>query len=81
MLAGPSSIRVTLAAPTSGATVTGYRIYWSGGSDQGRIDASAGDTTVTITGRTRGLVYTVTIVALSNQLPSQTDVVTVTLGE
>ena len=81
MLAGPTSIRVTWAAPTSGATVTGYRIYWSGGSDQGSIDASAGDTAVTITGRSSGLVYTITIVALSNQLPSQTDMVTVTLGE
>jgi len=45
------------------------------------MDANAGDTAVTITGRTCGLVYTITIVALSNQLPSQTDMVTVTLGE
>jgi len=82
MTAGPTSIRVTWAAPlTSGATVTGYRIYWSGGSDQGSMDANAGDTAVTITGRTHGLVYTITIVALSNQLPSQTDIVDVTLGE
>ena len=81
MPAGPTSIRVTWTAPTSGATVTGYRIYWSGGSDQGSMDANAGDTAVTITGRTRGLVYTITIVALSNQLPSQTDIVDVTLGE
>jgi len=79
--AGPTSIRVTWTAPTSGANVTGYRIYWSGGSDQGSMDANAGDTAVTITGRTHGLVYTITIVALSNQLPSQTDIVDVTLGE
>ena len=79
--AGPTSIRVTWAEPTSGATVTGYRIYWSGGSDQGSMDASAGDTAVTITGRARGLVYIITIVALSNQLSSQADMVTVTLGE
>jgi len=45
------------------------------------MDANAGDTAVTITGRTHGLVYTITIVALSNQLPSQTDIVDVTLGE
>ena len=82
MPAGPTSIRVTWTAPpTSGATVTGYRIYWSGGSDQGSMDTNAGDTAVTISGRTRGLVYTITIVALSNQLPSQTDMVDVTLGE
>ena len=81
MPAGPTSIRVTWDAPTSGATVTGYQIYWSGGSDQGSMDANAGDTAVTISGRTRGLVHTITIVALSNQLPSQTDMVDVTLGE
>jgi len=79
--AGPTSIRVTWTAPTSGATVTGYQIYWSGGSDQGSMDANAGDTAVTISGRTHGLVYTITIVALSNQIPSQTDMVSVTLGE
>ena len=79
--AGPTSIRVTWAAPTSGATITGYQIYWSGGSDQGSMDANAGDTAVTITGRSSGVAYTLTIVALSNQLPSKTDMVTVTLGE
>ena len=79
MLADPTSIRVTWTAPTSGATVTRYRIYWSGGSDQGSMDANAGDTTVTIPGRTRGLVYTITVVVVSNQLPSQT--VTVEVGE
>ena len=81
MPASPTSIRVSWTAPTSGATVTGYRIYWIGGSDQGSMDANAGDTAVTITGRTRGLVYTITIVALSSQLSSQADMVTVTLGE
>jgi len=78
MLADPTSIRVTWTAPTSGATVTRYRIYWSGGSDQGSMDAN---TAVTIPGRTRGLVYTITIVAFSNWIPSQTDMVPVTLGE
>ena len=41
-----TSIRVSWTAPTSGVTVTGYRIYWSGGSDQGSMDANAGDTAV-----------------------------------
>ena len=45
------------------------------------MDANAGDTAVTITGRSSGVAYTLTIVALSNQLPSKTDMVTVTLGE
>ena len=66
---GPS-IRVSWTAPTSGADVTGYQIYWSGRSDQGSMDASAGDTTVTISGRSHGLTYNISIVALSVQLPS-----------
>ena len=70
---------MTWDRPTSGATVTGYRIYWSGVGDQGSMDASG--TAVTITGLTRGLTYTITVMALSNWLPSQTDMVTVTLGE
>jgi len=74
----PTSIRVSWIAPTSGANVTGYRIYWSGGSDQGSMDANAGDSAVTIRGRTYNMVYTITIVALSNLLPSQTDMVEVT---
>ena len=76
-----TSIRVSWTAPTSGVTVTGYRIYWSGGSDQGSMDANAGGTAVTIRGLTYNMVYTITIVALSNLLPSQTDTVDFTLGE
>ena len=80
--AGPISIRVSWTAPTSGADVTGYRIYWSGGSDQGSMDASAGDTTVTISGRSHGLTYNISIVVLSVQLPSpEVGPVMVTLGE
>ena len=52
--------------------MTGYRVYWSrvGGSDSGNMSVGAGDTAVTITGRTPGLTYDVTIVALSDHLPS-----------
>ena len=79
---GPISIRVSWTAPTSGANVTGYRIYWSGGSDQGSMNASAGDTTVAISRRSHGLTYNISIVALSVQLPSpEVGPVMVTLGE
>ena len=71
VLAGPTSFTVSWTAPASGANVTGYRIYWSGGSDQGSVDASATDNAVTISGRSRGLVYyTISMVALSDHLPS-----------
>ena len=52
--------------------MTGYRVYWSrvGGSDSGNMSVGAGDIAVTITGLTPGLTYDVTIVALSDHLPS-----------
>ena len=67
---GLSSFRVYWT-PT--ATVTaGYQVYWSGGGgvDSGNMSAGAEDRTVTITGRTPGLTYNITIVALSDHLPS-----------
>ena len=81
--AGPTSIIVSWTAPTTTlVTVTGYQINWSGGSDQGSMTANAGDTAVTISGHSPGLVYTISIMALSNQLPSpQVGLVMVTLGE
>ena len=58
-------------------------MYWSVGGqyDSGNISVGAGDTAVTITGRTTYLTYDVTIVALSDHLPSPAAVVMITLGE
>ena len=69
---------------TRPATVTGYQVYWSGGGgyDSGNMSAEAEDIAVTITGRTPELTYNITIVALSDHLPSPTvGAVMVTLGE
>ena len=68
---------------TSPATVTGYQVYWSGGggSDSGNKSVEAKDTAVTITGLTPGLTYNITLVALSDHLPSPiVGAVMVTLG-
>ena len=58
-------------------------MYWSVGGqyDSGNISVGAGDTSVTIAGRTSGLTYDVTLVALSDHLPSPADVVMITLGK
>ena len=58
-------------------------MYWSvaGQYDSGNVSVGAGDTVVTITGRTTYLTYDVTIVALSDHVPSPTAVVMITLGE
>ena len=77
-----SSFRVSWTP--SARTVTGYQVYWSGvgGSDSGNMSVGARDTGVTITGRTPDLTYDVTIVALSDHLPSPVvGSVMVTLGE
>ena len=65
-------------------TAVGYWVYWSVGGqyDTGNIiSVGAGDTAVTITDRIPGLTYNVTIVALSDLLPSPVAVVMITLGE
>ena len=52
--------------------MTGYQVYWSGdgGADSGNIGVEAEDTAVTITDRIPGLTYNITMVALSDHLPS-----------
>ena len=67
--------------------MTGYQVYWSGdgGADSGNMSLSArtwGTPAVTITNLTPGLTYNITILALSDHLPSPAmGVVMVTLGE
>ena len=76
-----SSFRVSW---TPSGTVTGYQVYWSGvgGSDSGNMSVGAGETAVTITGLTLDFTYDVTIVALSDHLPSPVvGSVMVTLGK
>ena len=69
---GPTSIRVSWTAPVSGATVTGYRISYSGGTDQGSVDvgASATEYTITITQPQSRLTYSISIITLSSSFPS-----------
>ena len=61
--------------------MTGYQVYWSesGGADSGYISVGAEDRAVTITELTPGLTYDITLVALSDYLPSPIAIV-VTLG-
>ena len=64
--------------------MTGYQVHWSGdrGYDSGNMSVGADDRTVTITGRTTGLTYNITLLALSDHLPSPVvGAVVVTLGE
>ena len=81
---GPTSIRVSWTAPVSGATVTGYRISYSGGTDQGSVDvgASATDHTITITQPQSHLTYSISIITLSSSfLSSLAGPIMVTVGK
>ena len=69
---GPTSIRVSWTAPVSGAAVTGYRISYSGGTDQGSVDVGASATEHTIiVPQPRGpLTYSISIITLSSSFTS-----------
>ena len=79
---GPTSIRVSWSPPTPLGDTTGYRIYYSSGSS-GSKGVSGGSTdNDLLTGLENGDIYTISIVATSQHLPSeQTTAVMVTLGE
>ena len=77
-------VNVSWSAPASGAAnVTGYVIYneTTGGSEQ-IVTVGAAATEYTLTGLMIGHTYSISIVALSAQLPSiLTGPVSVTLGQ
>ena len=86
---GHTSIRVSWTAPTSGAPVTEYRIYYHEENSQGGIinpnsidvDASTTEHNITIV-LTAGHRYNITVRALSRQLPSPAvSPPTVTIGK
>ena len=67
VLAGNNSFTVSWTLSPS-ATVTGYQVYWSGEPDgSGNMSAGAGISSLNITSST---LNSITIVALSNHLPS-----------
>ena len=67
----PTTIRVSWAAPTSGAPPTGYRVYYSTESeDQFSHMIGASVREYLLTGLQSDLVYRISIMALSEHLPS-----------
>ena len=63
---GPTSIRVSWAESTN---VTGYRIHYTSVSNETVSDGST--ETHTLTGLMNGETYTISVVATSNNLPSE----------
>ena len=78
---GPTSIQVSWSPPTPLGDTTGYRIYYSGGSS-GSVNVSDGSTdNYLLTGLQNGESYDISIVAISQHLPSMTIDTDVMLGE
>ena len=66
---GPTSIRVSW---TPSSDTTGYRIHYTSVSDSGNENVSDGSTeTHTLTGLVNGETYTISVVATSDNLPSE----------
>ena len=75
---GPTSIRVSWTL-VSGAT--GYRVEYSG-EDTGEKSVDGRATTLIITGLQNGLTYTISLVAISPNLPTSAPIIRqVPLGE
>ena len=67
---GPTSITVTWTPPSPLDGITGYRISFTGGND---VDIDGGSTnSYILTGLTNGQTYTISIVATTNNLASDT---------
>ena len=64
-----TSIKVMWTPPSSGPTVTGYRIYYQIDENQGRVKVGANITEYTITSAMTSR-YIITLVAVSDSLPS-----------
>ena len=78
---GLTSIRVSWSPPTPLGDTTGYRIYYSDSDSSDSVDVSGGSTdNYLLTGLEMEATYTISIVAVSEHLPSDTRDQEVTLG-
>ena len=71
---GPTSIRVSWSPPTPLGDTTGYRIYYSDSDidSSDSVDVSGGSTdNYLLTGLQNGDTYTISILATSQHLPSE----------
>ena len=77
-----SSISVTWMAPSGGAPVTGYTVYYSGGGDTGSVNVGTSTTATNITGRTNdGRTYNITVEAVSAMISGVSATTSATLSK
>ena len=75
-----TSIRVSWTAPVSGATVTGYRIFYQTTGKQKIVELGASTTEYMIASTVINNTYIITLVALSEYLPSTPEIVIIRKG-
>ena len=79
-----TAVRVEWSQPSEGASVTGYIVHYSDGTD-GDIDriesVAASSTSSDITHLTSGVTYTISVEATSQHLSGESDEWTITIGE
>ena len=79
--AGPTSIDVSWTPPTPLGDTTGYIIYYTNDDNTDSVDIDGGSTDeYTLTGLQNGDTYTISIVATSENLPSESVPAHMTVG-
>ena len=79
---GLTSIRVSWSPPTPLGDTIGYRIYYSDSDSSDSVDVGDGSTdNYLLTGLEMEATYTISIVAISEHLPSDTAILEIMLGE
>ena len=67
-----TGVIVSWTPPADTTNVTGYRIFYGDGTEEGSMDVTGSNmTTATISGLTTGSTYSITIVATSDGIPSE----------
>ena len=69
-LSGTNNINVSWTTPASGPAVIGFRMYYQAQGDRGTVDLNATSTEYSITNCIIGQQYNITVIALSENLPS-----------
>ena len=78
---GPTSIRVSWSPPNPLGDTTGYRIYYSDSDSSDSVDVSGGSTdNYILTGIQNGDSYTISIVATSQHLTSESVTLDMVVG-
>ena len=67
---GTNNINVSWTTPASGPAVIGFQMHYQAQGDQGTVDLNAASTEYIITNCTIGQQYNITVVAVSENLPS-----------